>query len=128
MIKGVNRHEHDPDLGQVTTREMMLKDILLMKRHNINAVRTSHYPNDERWYQLCDEYGLYVQDEANIESHGYGANDEAAHLRRRGLHRRARRARPPHGRARQEPREHLPLLARERGRLGAQPRRRRARG
>ena len=76
MIKGVNRHEHDPDLGQVTTREMMVKDILLMKRHNINAVRTSHYPNDERWYALCDEYGLYVQDEANIESHGYGANDK----------------------------------------------------
>lgn len=76
MIKGVNRHEHDPDLGQVTTREMMLKDVLLMKRYNINAVRTSHYPNDERWYALCDEYGLYVQDEANIESHGYGANDK----------------------------------------------------
>lgn len=75
VIKGVNRHEHDPDLGQVTTREMMLKDVLLMKRYNINAVRTSHYPNDERWYQLCDEYGLYVQDEANIESHGYGSND-----------------------------------------------------
>ncbi len=76
MIKGVNRHEHDPDLGQVTTREMMLEDILLMKRYNINAVRTSHYPNDERWYHLCDEYGLYVQDEANVESHGYGANDK----------------------------------------------------
>ena len=76
VIKGVNRHEHDPDLGQVTTREMMLKDILLMKQHNINAVRTSHYPNDERWYHLCDEYGLYVQDEANIESHGYGANEK----------------------------------------------------
>ncbi|HYP52301.1 MAG TPA: glycoside hydrolase family 2 TIM barrel-domain containing protein, partial [Pyrinomonadaceae bacterium] len=75
VIKGVNRHEHDPDLGQVTTREMMVKDILLMKRYNINAVRTSHYPNDERWYHLCDEYGLSVQDEANIESHGYGAND-----------------------------------------------------
>lgn len=72
VIKGVNRHEHDPDLGHVTTREMMLQDILLMKRYNINAVRTSHYPNDERWYALCDEYGLYVQDEANIESHGYG--------------------------------------------------------
>ncbi|HWS89537.1 MAG TPA: glycoside hydrolase family 2 TIM barrel-domain containing protein [Pyrinomonadaceae bacterium] len=75
VIKGVNRHEHDPDLGQVTTREMMLKDILLMKQYNVNAVRTSHYPNDERWYHLCDEYGLYVQDEANVESHGYGAND-----------------------------------------------------
>lgn len=76
VIKGVNRHEHDPDLGQVTTREMMLKDILLMKQYNINAVRTSHYPNDERWYHLCDEYGLYVQDEANVESHAYGANDK----------------------------------------------------
>jgi beta-galactosidase len=76
VIKGVNRHEHDPDLGQVTTREMMVKDILLMKQHNLNAVRTSHYPNDERWYALCDEYGLYVQDEANIESHGYGANEK----------------------------------------------------
>ncbi len=76
MIKGVNRHEHDPDLGQVTTREMMVEDILLMKRHNINAVRTSHYPNHEAWYALCDEYGLYVQDEANIESHGYGANEK----------------------------------------------------
>ncbi len=76
MIKGVNRHEHDPDLGQVTTRERMVEDILLMKRHNINAVRASHYPNHEAWYALCDEYGLYVQDEANIESHGYGANEK----------------------------------------------------
>ncbi|HEV3471175.1 MAG TPA: glycoside hydrolase family 2 TIM barrel-domain containing protein [Pyrinomonadaceae bacterium] len=75
IIKGVNRHEHDPVLGHVTTRERMIQDILLMKRYNINAVRTSHYPNAERWYALCDEYGLYVQDEANIESHGYGANE-----------------------------------------------------
>ncbi|HEY9285413.1 MAG TPA: glycoside hydrolase family 2 TIM barrel-domain containing protein, partial [Pyrinomonadaceae bacterium] len=75
MIKGVNRHEHDPDLGHVTTRERMIEDVLLMKRYNINAVRTSHYPNHETWYALCDEYGLYVQDEANIESHGYGANE-----------------------------------------------------
>lgn len=69
LIKGVNRHEHDERLGKVTTPEMMLADILLMKRHNINAVRTSHYPNDERWYDLCDEYGIYVWDEANIETH-----------------------------------------------------------
>lgn len=75
-IAGVNRHEHDPDLGHVATRERMVEDILLMKRYNINAVRTSHYPNHEAWYALCDEYGLYVQDEANIESHGYGANDK----------------------------------------------------
>jgi beta-galactosidase len=71
-IKGVNRHEHDPDLGHVPTTEMMVKDILLMKRNNINAVRTSHYPNIPEWYSLCDEYGLYVVDEANIESHGMG--------------------------------------------------------
>ena len=73
-IKGVNRHEHDPDLGHVPTTAMMLKDILLMKRNNINAVRTSHYPNIPEWYALCDEYGLYVVDEANIESHGMGYN------------------------------------------------------
>lgn len=71
-IKGVNRHEHDPDTGRTVTRERMLQDILIMKRFNINAVRCSHYMNDEHWYELCDEYGLYVIDEANIESHGMG--------------------------------------------------------
>jgi beta-galactosidase len=71
MIKGVNRHEFDPDLGQVVTRERMVQDIRLMKQNNINAVRTSHYPNVPEWYALCDELGLYVLDEANIESHGY---------------------------------------------------------
>jgi beta-galactosidase len=76
MLKGANRHEHDPDLGQVVTVERMVEDIRLMKQHNLNAVRTSHYPNDPRWYELCDRYGLYVLDEANIESHGYGANEE----------------------------------------------------
>jgi beta-galactosidase len=74
MIKGVNRHEFDPDLGQVVTRERMIQDIKLMKQNNLNAVRTSHYPNVPEWYALCDEYGLYVLDEANIESHGYGQN------------------------------------------------------
>lgn len=75
-IKGVNRHETDPDRGRVPTEELMLKDILLMKRYNVNTVRTSHYPNDPRWYELCDEYGLLVMDEANVESHGagYGKN------------------------------------------------------
>ena len=67
-IKGVNRHEIDPDRGRALTEASMLKDIMLMKQHNINAVRTAHYPNDPRWYELCDEYGLYVIDEANIES------------------------------------------------------------
>jgi len=69
LIKGVNRHEHDDRRGKAVTSESMLADILLMKRHNINAVRTSHYPNDPRWYELCDEYGIYVCDEANVECH-----------------------------------------------------------
>ena len=68
-LKGVNRHEFDPTTGRVISRENMIKDILLMKQHNINAVRTSHYPNTPLWYDLCDEYGLYLVDEANIESH-----------------------------------------------------------
>lgn len=72
-IHGVNRHEHDERLGHVPTRELMLKDIRLMKQHNINAVRTAHYPNDPLWLQLCDEYGLYVVNEANVEIHGMGA-------------------------------------------------------
>ncbi len=71
-IKGVNRHEHDPDTGRAIGAERMLQDIQLMKRFNINAVRTSHYPNHETWYALCDRYGLYVIDEANVESHGMG--------------------------------------------------------
>jgi len=69
LIHGVNRHEHDDARGKALTREAMLADILLMKRHHVNAVRTSHYPNDPAWYDLCDEYGLYVVDEANLESH-----------------------------------------------------------
>jgi beta-galactosidase len=73
LVKGVNRHEHDERLGHVPIRELMIKDIQLMKQFNINTVRTSHYPNDPLWYELCNEYGLYVIDEANIESHGMGA-------------------------------------------------------
>jgi len=69
-LRGVNRHELDPDLGHAVTVERMREDILLMKRANVNAVRTSHYPNDPRWYELCDEYGLYVMDEADLETHG----------------------------------------------------------
>ena len=72
LIKGANRHEVDPIAGQTISKEAMLKDIQLMKKYNINAVRTCHYPNDEYWYQLCDEYGIYVVDEANNESHGIG--------------------------------------------------------
>jgi len=70
-IRGVNRHEHDPDTFHVISMASMRRDIELMKRNNVNAVRTSHYPNDPRWYDLADEYGLYVMDEANVESHAY---------------------------------------------------------
>jgi beta-galactosidase len=71
-LKGVNMHEHHPEKGHVVDEETMRKDIFLMKAGNINAVRTSHYPQPERWYELCDQYGLYLVDEANIESHGIG--------------------------------------------------------
>ncbi len=74
LLKGVNRHEHDPKEAHVITKESMIADIVDFKRFNINAVRTSHYPNDALWYSLCDEYGIYVIDEANIESHGVGYN------------------------------------------------------
>ncbi len=68
-FKGVNRHEFDPDNGRVVSKERMIQDIRLIKQHNLNAVRTSHYPNTPLWYDLCDEYGLYLIDEANLESH-----------------------------------------------------------
>jgi len=71
-FRGVNRHEHDPVTGRYVTDASMRRDIELMKQANINAVRTAHYPNDPRWYDLADEYGLYVIDEANVESHGLG--------------------------------------------------------
>ena len=69
-LRGANRHEHDPWLGKVMTEEMMLKDIFLMKKANLNAVRTCHYPDCPEWYDLCDRYGIYVMDEADIEEHG----------------------------------------------------------
>lgn len=69
-FRGVNRHEHDPRTARVMSEERMLQDILLMKQANINAVRTSHYPNVSRWYELCDSLGLYIMDEADIEEHG----------------------------------------------------------
>lgn len=71
MIAGMNRHEHHPVRGKAITREDMLADVLLMKQFNVNAVRTSHYPNHAAWYELCDEYGLYLVDEADIESHDF---------------------------------------------------------
>ncbi|MBN1556600.1 MAG: DUF4981 domain-containing protein, partial [Lentisphaerae bacterium] len=72
MFKGVNRHDHDPDTGKAVSREILRRDVLLMKQHNINAVRTSHYPNDPSFYDLCDRYGLYVIDECDLEAHGFG--------------------------------------------------------
>lgn len=77
LFKGANRHEMDPDGGYVVTVERMIQDIKVMKRMNINAVRTCHYPDDPRWYDLCDEYGLYVTAEANQESHAYGYKEDA---------------------------------------------------
>ena len=71
-LKGVNRHEFHTDLGRAVPVQTMVQDILLMKRHNINAVRTSHYPNDPHWYDLCDEYGIYLIDECDVETHGFG--------------------------------------------------------
>jgi beta-galactosidase len=70
LFKGVNRHEHDPDTGHAVSVESMIEDIRLMKQFNVNAVRTCHYPDDPRWYELCDQYGLYLMDEANVETHG----------------------------------------------------------
>ncbi|MBK7212736.1 MAG: DUF4981 domain-containing protein [Bacteroidales bacterium] len=75
-LKGVNRHEIDPVKGHVISREMMLTDIRLMKENNINTVRTCHYPDDPYWYELCDAFGLYVIDEANVESHGMGYDSD----------------------------------------------------
>lgn len=76
-IKGANRHEMDPDGGYIVSRERMIQDIKIMKQFNINAVRTCHYPDDPQWYELCDEYGLYVVAEANQEGHGFGYEDDA---------------------------------------------------
>ena len=78
LFKGVNRHEMDPDNGYYLSPQRMIQDIKIMKAFNINAVRTSHYPNDNLWYDLCDRYGLYVVAEANVESHGIGGHKTLA--------------------------------------------------
>ena len=76
LIKGVDRHELDPDGGYVVSIDRMIEDIKIMKQMNVNAVRTCHYPDDPRWYELCDKYGLYITAEANLESHGMGYGDK----------------------------------------------------
>ena len=76
LFMGANRHELDPVTGYVVSMDRMLEDIRVMKELNINAVRTCHYPNDPRWYELCDIYGIYMVAEANIESHGMGYGDK----------------------------------------------------
>ncbi|MGE8203693.1 beta-galactosidase subunit alpha [Heyndrickxia sp. NPDC080065] len=80
MFKGVNRHDHDPDKGRTVSYETMKKDIIMMKQYNINAVRTAHYPNDPRFYDLCDEYGLYVIDETDLECHGFELLGDASQI------------------------------------------------
>ncbi len=71
LLRGVNRHEFDPDHGRVVSEELMRRDVLLMKAHNVNAVRTAHYPPHPRFLELCDELGLYVIDECDLETHGF---------------------------------------------------------
>ncbi|WP_432797161.1 glycoside hydrolase family 2 TIM barrel-domain containing protein [Poriferisphaera sp. WC338] len=80
ILRGVNRHDFDPNTGRVVSKELMIRDLELLKQHNFNFVRTSHYPNDRKWYELCDAYGMYVLDEANVEGHGMGYdNDSLGH-------------------------------------------------
>ncbi|KAH6803430.1 glycoside hydrolase family 2 protein [Perilla frutescens var. frutescens] len=79
MIRGVNRHEHHPRLGKTNLESCMVQDLLLMKQNNINAVRNSHYPQHQRWYELCDLFGMYMIDEANIETHGFHLSSNVKH-------------------------------------------------
>ena len=80
-IKGVNRHEHHPDFGRAVPIEAMVRDIVLMKTHNINAIRTSHYPSDPRFFELCDKYGMWVIDECDLETHGFGMSHSGRKMR-----------------------------------------------
>ena len=99
LFKGVNRHEFDPDRGQAITVEGMERDIQVMKKFNVNAVRTCHYPNQPAWYDLCDRYGIYLIDEANIESHGMGYGEKTL-AKNRSLGGCAHEPHGPHGGAR----------------------------
>ena len=116
LIKGVNRHEHSPDTAKYVPRESMIQDIKLMKQFNVNAVRTSHYPNAPYWYDLCDRYGLYVMDEANIEVHHYGNDPRNRLTNDPAWQRGSPGPRPAHGGARQEPSVGRHLVAGQRDR------------
>ena len=116
MIHGMNRHDHDDERGMVVSRALMELDARTMKAYNVNAVRTSHYPNDPYWYDLCDEYGFYVIDETNLENHALPAPvGEQPHRCR------LPRTRTRYGRARQEPSRNHHLVAGQRKRLRSQP-------
>ena len=114
LIKGVDRHELDPDGGYVVSVDRMIQDIKVMKQLNVNAVRTCHYPDDPRWYDLCDEYGIYVTAETNIESHGMGYGEKT--LRQAcGLPRCPHRAQPAQCTCVEEPSVNHCMVARQRG-------------
>lgn len=115
-IKGVNRHEHDPYTGHVMSRERMREDLLLIKEANMNAVRTSHYPEDPYFYELADEFGLYIVDEANIESHGMGYDLDVTLGNNPAWEKAHVEADAPHGGAGQEPPFSDHLVHGERGR------------
>ena len=123
LFRGVNRHEFDPDHGRAVSEEVMRRDVLLMKAHNINAVRTAHYPPHPRFLELCDELGLYVIDECDLETHGFFVLGWRGNPERRpALGGRDGRPHAPHRRARQEPPEHRHVVARQRERQRRQPR------
>ncbi len=111
-FRGTNRHEMHPDRGTALTRDDLVEDIEIIKRMNMNSVRTSHYPNNPLWYELADEYGLYLVDETNLETHGIR---EEVSRRPPRLDRGLRGPRPEHGAPRQEPRLGRHLVARQRG-------------
>ena len=122
LFRGVNRHEFDPDHGRAVSEEVMRRDVLLMKAHNINAVRTAHYPPHPRFLELCDELGLYVIDECDLETHGFFVLELARQPERRpALGGRAGRPHAPHRGARQEPPEHRHVVAGQRERQRRQP-------
>ena len=128
LVKGVNRHEHSADTAKYVPVDLMIKDITLMKQFNINAVRTSHYPNTPDWYDLCDRYGLYVLDEGNIEAHQYGNNPRNRLTNDPDWQAAYPGSRAAHGGAGQESRVGGDLVDGERDRATGRTRRRRISG